>query len=60
MDVVVDLPSDAQAAVPVQQRNHAFHHPAVDAKPGAVFGAASGMCEVIYSTRTWLRYLVRS
>src|SRR5258708_27670980 len=42
VDVVADLPADAQAAKPVQQRERSFHDPAVDAQAGAVFGAAPG------------------
>jgi hypothetical protein len=42
MDVVADLPSDALAAEPVQQRERAFHDPAVDAQAGAVLDAAPG------------------
>jgi len=42
MDVVADLPADAQAAKPVQQSDRSFRDPAVDAEAGAVFGAAPG------------------
>jgi hypothetical protein len=42
MNVVADLPADAQAAKPVQQCERAFHNPAVDAQAGAVFASASG------------------
>ncbi|MDQ0605181.1 hypothetical protein QF037_009526 [Streptomyces canus] len=42
VDVVADLPADAQAAEPVQQRDRSFHDPAVHAQAGAVPGAAPG------------------
>ncbi|GAA2450054.1 hypothetical protein GCM10010421_48050 [Streptomyces glaucus] len=42
VDVVADLPADAQAPEPVWQRDGALHDPAVDSETGAVFGAASG------------------
>ncbi|AEM85107.1 hypothetical protein Strvi_5588 [Streptomyces violaceusniger Tu 4113] len=42
VDVVADLPADAQAAEPVQQRDRSFHDPAVPAQAGAVPGAAPG------------------
>jgi hypothetical protein len=42
VDVVANLPADAQAAEPVQQRDRALDDPAVDAQAGAVFGAAPG------------------
>lgn len=42
VDVVADLPADAQAAEPVQQRDRSFHDPAEHAQAGAVPGAAPG------------------
>ena len=42
VDVVADLPADAQAAKPVQQSDRSLRDPAVDAEAGAVFGAAPG------------------
>ena len=42
VNVVADLPADAQAAKPVQQCDRALDGPAVDAQAGAVFGAAPG------------------
>ena len=42
VDVVADLPADAQAAEPVQQRERAFHDPPVDTEATAVLGAAPG------------------
>ena len=42
MDVVADLPADAQAAEPVQQRERGFHDPPVDTEARAVLGAAPG------------------
>ena len=42
VDVVADLPADAQAAEPVQQPERDFHHQPVDTEAGAVLGAASG------------------
>jgi hypothetical protein len=42
MNVVADLPADAQAAEPVQQRDRSFHDPAVHAQAGVVPGAAPG------------------
>ena len=42
VDVVANLPADAQAAEPVQQRDRAFDDPAVHPQPGAVFSATSG------------------
>jgi hypothetical protein len=42
VDAVADLPADAQAAEPVQQRDRSFHDPAVHAQAGAVPGAAPG------------------
>jgi hypothetical protein len=42
VDVVADLPADAQAAKPAQQSDRALRDPAVDAEAGAVFGAAPG------------------
>jgi hypothetical protein len=42
VDVVAHLPADAKAAEPVQQCECALHDPAVDARTGAVFGAAPG------------------
>ncbi|WP_435808578.1 hypothetical protein [Streptomyces afghaniensis] len=40
VDFVADLPADAQAAEPVQQRDRCFHDPAVLPQAGAVPGAA--------------------
>ena len=42
MDVVADLPADAQAAEPAQQSDRSFRDPAVDAEAGAACGAAPG------------------
>ena len=42
MDVIADLPADAQAAEPVQMGEGAFHNPALSAEPGAVLGASAG------------------
>lgn len=42
VEVVADLPADAQAAEPVQQRDRSFHDPAVHAQAGAVPGAVPG------------------
>ena len=42
VDVVADLPADAQPAEPVQQRDGLLDDPAVHAQAGAVFGAAAG------------------
>jgi hypothetical protein len=42
VDVVADLPPDAQAAEPVQQAKALLNHPPVDTQPGAVRGAAAG------------------
>ncbi len=42
MDVIADLPADAQPAEPVQQGQGLLDDPAVCAQPGAVFGAAPG------------------
>lgn len=42
MDVVTDLPADAQSPEPVQQRERLLDDPAVLAQPGAVLGAATG------------------
>jgi hypothetical protein len=39
VDVVADLPADAQPAEPVQQGDGLFDDPAADAGSGAVFGA---------------------
>ena len=52
VDVVADLPADAQAAEPVQQSDRSFRDPAVDAEAGAVFGAARAMCGMICTART--------
>ena len=41
MDVVADLPADAQPPEPVQQGETLLNHPAVHAQPGAVLGAAA-------------------
>jgi len=41
MDVVTDLPADAQPPEPVQQGETLLNHPAVHAQPGAVLGAAA-------------------
>jgi hypothetical protein len=38
VDVVADLPADAQTAEPVQQRERGFGDPAEDAESGAVLG----------------------
>lgn len=38
MDVIADLPPDAQAAEPVQVGEGAFHDPALGSQSGAVFG----------------------
>jgi hypothetical protein len=40
VDVVADLPADAQSAEPVQQRKALLDHPAVHAQPGTVRNAA--------------------
>jgi hypothetical protein len=42
VDVVADLPADAQAAEPVQQGDGLLDHPAVSSAAGAVRGAAAG------------------
>lgn len=42
VEVVADLPANAQAAEPVQQRDRSFHAPPVHAQAGAVPGAAPG------------------
>src|SRR2546429_3529205 len=42
VDVVADLPADAQPAEPVQQGQRLLDHPAVGAQPRAMFGAAPG------------------
>ncbi len=42
MDVVSDLPSDAQPEKPVQQREALFDDPTQLAQPGAVLGATAG------------------
>lgn len=42
MDVIADLPADAQSAEPVQQRDGLFDSPAIDPEPGAVLGSAFG------------------
>ena len=42
MDVVADLPTDTQAAEPVQVSEGPFHDPALRAKAGAVPGPAPG------------------
>lgn len=42
MDVVANLPSDAQAVEPVQVSEGAFHDPALGAQAGAVPGAPGG------------------
>ncbi|GAA0946956.1 hypothetical protein GCM10009550_22040 [Actinocorallia libanotica] len=42
MDVVADLPADAQPSEPVQQANRALHDVTLGAQPGAVRGAAAG------------------
>jgi len=41
MDVVADLPADAQSAEPMQQRERPLDDPAVPAQPGAVPGATA-------------------
>jgi len=42
VDVVADLPADAQPAEPVQQRDGLLDHPAVHAQARPVFSAAAG------------------
>lgn len=42
MDVVADLPADARAAEPVQQRQRLLDHPPVHAQAGTVLDAAAG------------------
>jgi len=42
VDVVADLPADAQPAEPVQQGDGLLHDPAVDAQARAVLGGAAG------------------
>lgn len=42
MDVVADLPADAQAAEPVQVGEGALYDPALGAQTGAVLGTAPG------------------
>src|SRR5690349_5698015 len=42
VNVVADLPADAQAAEPVQQGDGLLDHPAVSSAAGAVRGAAAG------------------
>ena len=42
MDVVADLPADAEPAEPVQQGQGLFDDPADLAESGAVFGATTG------------------
>src|SRR2546429_220151 len=42
VDVVADLPADAQPPEPVQQRDRLLDHPAVGAQAGAVLRAAAG------------------
>ena len=41
MDVLADLPADAQPAEPVQQGEALLHDPAVHTQPGAMLGAAA-------------------
>jgi hypothetical protein len=41
MDVVADLPADAQAAEPMQQGDRAFDDVAVEAQARAVLGATA-------------------
>jgi hypothetical protein len=57
VDVVADLPADAQAAEPMQQGEALFDDPAPFAQTGSVFGAASAMTGVMPSSRTRARYL---
>lgn len=57
MDVVADLPTDAQSPEPMQQGERLLDDPAVLAQPGAVFGAAPAMTGVTPTARTCLRYL---
>ena len=42
VDIVTDLPADAQPPEPVQQRDGLFHHVPVDTKARAVRGAPAG------------------
>ena len=42
MDVVADLPADAQAAEPVQQREGLLDDPSVHAQSGTVLDTAAG------------------
>jgi hypothetical protein len=42
VDVVADLPADAQPAEPVQQREGLLDHPPVHAQPGTVLDATPG------------------
>src|SRR5436190_23757829 len=42
VDVVAELPTDAQSPEPMQQGKRLLDDPAVLAQPGAVFGAAPG------------------
>ena len=59
VDVIVDLPADAQAAEPVQQRDGLFDDVSVHAESGAVSGAVprSANRGWIPLARTSLRYL---
>ena len=57
VDVVADLPADAQPAEPVQQRDGPLHDPAVVAQAGAVRGAAAGDHRLHAVAQTRRRYL---
>jgi hypothetical protein len=57
VDVVADLPADAEPAEPVQQGEALLDHPAVHAQAGAMLGARRAMTGVIPAFRTCLRYL---
>lgn len=57
VDVVADLPADAQAAEPVQQRDRLLDHPPMHAEAGAVRGAPAGDDRFTPLAQTIRRYL---
>lgn len=57
MDVVADLPADAESAEPVQQRDTLLDHPPMYAQPRTVLNTAPGDDRPASTARTCFRYL---
>jgi len=53
VDVVADLPADAQAAEPVRERDRSLDHPPVDAQAEAVLRSPPRWGRTVRGNGTW-------